>query len=314
MKWCPNDQTVLANEQVLPDGTCERCGARSSRRHGAVVLPDHRLRAGAAGRPGARWTGRSRSRRRQRNWIGRSEGAEIVFRIEELGVDVPVFTTRPGHPSGATFFVLAPEHELVARIDSTRCVRTRDAPRRRRPRSARPRRRPASSRAAGNEPGNGERMPVFVADYVLMDYGTGAIMAVPAHDRRDFDFARTFDLPVRQVVRPVDGEVDEGGVRRAHGQRSAGQLGRLDGLPAPEGGRRGSSSASSSTARDGSRSASRLRDWLFPSALLGCPIPIVLLRRLRHVPVPDEDLRFCSRMSRTTSRRAGRRSHRPRTG
>ena len=134
---------------------------------------------------------------RQRNWIGRSEGAEILFRIEELDEDVAVFTTRPDTLYGATFFVLAPEHELVARIDSDE---VRDYVRRAGAKKT-------AERAAATEktgvftglhavnPVNGERLPVYVADYVLTDYGTGAIMAVPAHDQRDFDFATAFDLP-----------------------------------------------------------------------------------------------------------------------
>ena len=143
---------------------------------------------------------------RQRNWIGRSEGAEIVFRIEERGEDVTVFTTRPDTLFGATFFVLAPEHELVVSIDSAEVqdyVRHASAKK-------------TAERAAAAEktgvftglhavnPVNDERLPIYVADYVLPDYGTGAIMAVPAHDERDFDFARAFGLPVRHVVRPPD--------------------------------------------------------------------------------------------------------------
>src|SRR5687767_11895261 len=150
----------------------------------------------------------------QRNWIGRSEGADVLFRIEELDVDVPVFTTRPDTLFGATFFVLAPEHGLVERLAerSDRSEELREYVRRAGVKKT-------EERAAAEEktgvftgthavnPVNGERIPVYVADYVLPDYGTGAIMAVPAHDERDFAFARAFDLPVRQVVRTADGEL-----------------------------------------------------------------------------------------------------------
>ena len=148
VKWCPNDQTVLANEQVI-DGRCERCGAEVESRlmeqwffritdYAQALLDDLET---------LDWPESIKAR--QRNWIGRSEGAEILFRVEELDEDIPVFTTRPDTLYGATFFVLAPEHELVAadRL-ATRCATTSAGPRRRRPRSARPRRRrPASSPA-----------------------------------------------------------------------------------------------------------------------------------------------------------------------
>jgi leucyl-tRNA synthetase len=196
VKWCPVDQTVLANEQVH-DGRCERCGAEVESRlleqwffritdYAQALLDDLET---------VDWPESIKAR--QRNWIGRSEGAEILFRIEELDEDVAVFTTRPDTLYGATFFVLAPEHELVARIDSDEVadyVRRAGAKK-------------TAERAAAIEktgvftglhavnPVNGERLPVFVADYVLTDYGTGAIMAVPAHDQRDFDFATAF-MPI----------------------------------------------------------------------------------------------------------------------
>src|SRR5687767_883926 len=241
VKWCPNDQTVVANEQVLPDGTCERCGAVVESRvmeqwffritdYADALLEDLET---------VDWPDAIKAR--QRNWIGRSEGAELSFRIEEWGEDVAVFTTRPDTLFGATFFVLAPEHELVARIESDEVqdyVRQTAAKR-------------TAERAAAAEktgvftglhainPVNDERIPIYVAEYVLTDYGTGAIMAVPAHDRRDFDFARAFDLPIRHVVRPPDGEVDES---EPYVEHTAGEVlvnsGDVDGLPAPEGGRR----------------------------------------------------------------------------
>jgi leucyl-tRNA synthetase len=293
VKWCPNDQTVLANEQVLGDGTCERCGALVESRvmeqwffritdYADALLDDLDT---------VDWPESIKAR--QRNWIGRSEGAEIDFRIEEWDEDVTVFTTRPDTLSGATFFVVAPEHELVARIESEEVqayVRVASAKK-------------TEDRAAAEEktgvfaglhavnPVNGERLPVYVADYVLTDYGTGAIMAVPAHDRRDFDFARAYGLPVRQVVRPADGEVDESEPYVAH---TEGEVlvnsGDLDGLEAPEGGRR---IVERLTAEGRGRVAInfRLRDWGFSrQRYWGCPIPIVYCDACGIVPVPDEEL------------------------
>ncbi len=293
VKWCPNDQTVLANEQVLADGTCERCGAVVESRvmeqwffritdYAQALLDDLDT---------VDWPESIKAR--QRNWIGRSEGAEILFRIEELDEDVPVFTTRPDTLFGATFFVLAPEHELVGRIDSEEVrdyVRKASA------------KKTAERAAAADKTGvftglhavnpvNGERLPVYVADYVLTDYGTGAIMAVPAHDERDFDFARAFGLPVRQVVRPPDAEVDESAayVEHAEGEVLV-NSGEFDGLPAPEGGRR---IVEKLEAEGHARFTInyRLRDWGFSrQRYWGSPIPIVYCGRCGIVPVPDEEL------------------------
>ena len=149
----------------------------------------------------------------QENWIGRSEGAEVVFRCEELGVDYPVFTTRPDTLYGATFFVLAPEHPDVPRLND--CQEVRDYVKH--ALAETPEERGAERDKTGvalgrtvTNPVTGEQIPMYVADYVLMEYGTGAVMAVPAHDQRDYDFATKFGLEIRQVVEPADGEVPEG--------------------------------------------------------------------------------------------------------
>jgi leucyl-tRNA synthetase len=293
VKWCPNDQTVLANEQVLADGTCERCGAEVESRlmeqwffritnYAQALLDDLET---------VDWPESIKAR--QRNWIGRSEGAEILFRIEEWDEAIPVFTTRPDTLHGATFFVLAPEHEVVARIDSEE---VRDYVRRAGAKKTQERAQAIEKTGVltglhAINPVNGERLPVYVADYVLTDYGTGAIMAVPAHDQRDFDFATAFDLPVRQVVRPPDGEVDESVayVEHAEGEVLVNSA-EFDGLPAPEGGRR----IVEKLAADGlGRFAInfRLRDWGFSrQRYWGCPIPIVYCETCGIVPVPEEDL------------------------
>jgi leucyl-tRNA synthetase len=201
VNWCPYDQTVLANEQVR-DGRCERCGNVVIAKKLEQWFFKTTLYADELLRDLEQLEWPERVKAMQRHWIGRSEGAEIIFRIEELDVDVPVFTTRPDTLFGATFFVLAPEHPLVDRLanDEVREYVAHAAAR------------PVEERAAADEktgvftgysavnPVNGERLPIWVADYVLMDYGTGAIMAVPAHDERDEQFAKTFDLPIHPVI------------------------------------------------------------------------------------------------------------------
>ena len=161
----------------------------------------------------------------QRNWIGRSEGAEILFRIEELDEDVPVFTTRPDTLFGATFFVLAPEHPLVERFaeraengDEIRAYARHAAAEKSEERLAREEKTGVFTGFYAVNPVNDERIPIWVADYVLMDYGTGAIMAVPAHDERDFAFAQKFGLPIVPVVAPADGEVEEGVAYVSHSE------------------------------------------------------------------------------------------------
>ena len=292
VKWCPYDQTVLANEQVR-DGRCERCGNLVESRlmeqwffritdYAQALLDDLDT---------VDWP--ESIKNRQRNWIGRSEGAEILFRVEELDLDVPVFTTRPDTLYGATFFVLAPEHELVSRIaseDVQEYVRRAGAKK-------------TAERAAATEktgvftglhavnPVNGELLPVYVADYVLTDYGTGAIMAVPAHDERDFEFAKTFELPIRQVVSPPEVEAE---ASSAYVEHTGGEIlvnsAEFDGLPAPEGGRQ---IVERLAAEGRGRFAInyRLRDWGFSrQRYWGCPIPIVYCDDCGIVPVPEEEL------------------------
>ena len=293
VKWCPNDQTVVANEQVLPDGTCERCGALVESRlmeqwffritdYAQALLDDLET---------VDWPESIKAR--QRNWIGRSEGAELVFRIEEWDEDVEVFTTRPDTLYGATFFVLAPEHELVARIESdeVREYVRHAAAKKTEERAAAEQKTGVFTGLHALNPGSGERIPIYVADYVLTDYGTGAIMAVPAHDRRDFDFARAFELPIRQVVLPPDGEVDESEPYVAHAEGEVlVNSGEFDGLPAPVGGRR----IVERLEREGRGRFAinfRLRDWGFSrQRYWGCPIPVVYCDGCGIVPVPESEL------------------------
>ncbi len=297
VKWCPNDQTVLANEQVH-DGRCERCGAEVEVRlmeQWFCRITDYaqELLDGldAVDYPES-------IAARQRNWIGRSEGAEILFRIEELDVDVPVFTTRPDTLFGATFFVLAPEHELVESLTERSERREELSEYVRRAATKKTEERAAAEEKTGVftgfhavNPVNGERIPIYVADYVLTDYGTGAIMAVPAHDARDFAFAQTFGVPVRVVVQPSDAEVDPDAAYVGHSENEVlVNSGEFDGLPADEGGRQ----IVERLEVDGRARFTinyRLRDWGFSrQRYWGCPIPVVYCETCGIVPVPDDEL------------------------
>jgi leucyl-tRNA synthetase len=311
VKWCPKDQTVLANEQVDADGRCERCGALVEVRQleqwffritdyaerllgdlDAIAWPEH-------------------VKTMQRNWIGRSEGAEVTFRCEDLDpahpIDYPVFTTRPDTLFGATFFVMAPEHPDVLRLaegtEHEQAVHdyvnhALNESNEERGNAEKPKTGVPLGRTVTN-PVNGEQLPMFVADYVLMEYGTGAIMAVPAHDERDYAFAQAFGLPIRRVIEaPADNDdLDE--------PPSAGGVGELpytgDGVlvssrPDFDGlnNREALRAIVAWLDREGKGHASinyRLRDWLISrQRYWGCPIPIVYCDTCGTVPVPDERL------------------------
>ena len=298
VKWCPNDQTVLANEQVI-DGRCERCGWEVEVRnleqwmfritdYADRLLDDMALLES--------WPERVLTM--QRNWIGRSEGAEVVFRVEALDADVPVFTTRPDTLFGATFFVLAPEHPLVERFaelapngDELRDYARRAAAKKGEERAQSEEKTGVFTGFYAVNPVNDARIPIWVADYVLMEYGTGAIMAVPAHDERDFAFAKNFELPIVQVVAPASGEVDEESPYVEHTETEVlVNSGEFTGLAAPEAKRRivemleqrGLGRATTSY---------RLRDWLLSrQRYWGCPIPVIHCERCGTVPVPEDDL------------------------
>jgi leucyl-tRNA synthetase len=301
VNWCPHDQTVLANEQVV-NGRCERCGTVVEARkleqwffritaYADALLDDHRL---------LDWPDRTITI--QRNWIGRSEGAEILFRIEELDLDLPVFTTRADTLFGATFMVLAPEHPLIDQLaagteqeDAVREYVKHTAGRSTEERETKEKDGVFTGRYAVN-PATDERIPIYVADYVLMEYGTGAIMAVPAHDERDFEFAQRYELAIVRVVEPAEGEEEpeqgpEEGAYAAHTENERlVNSGQFTGLPAPEGaqaivewlGEHG---------RGRPAVSYRLRDWGFSrQRYWGCPIPIVYCDEDGIVPVPEDEL------------------------
>jgi leucyl-tRNA synthetase len=278
VNWCPHDQTVVANEYVV-DGRCDRCGTLVEARmmeqwfFKITAYADELLHYDLP--EWGEWPERTKTI--QRNWIGRSEGAEILFRIVELDVDVAVFTTRPDTLFGATFFVLAPEHPLVERIEDedVREYAKRTASRRGEARATEETKTGVFTGLYATNPVNGERLPVYVADYVLMEYGTGAIMAVPAHDERDREFAEAFDLPIREVI-------DEDGVLINSGE--------FTGLPADE----GKQLIVGWLADEGKGRPAvsyRLRDWSFSrQRYWGCPIPIIHCDDCGIVPVPESDL------------------------
>ena len=296
VKWCPNDQTVLANEQAK-DGRCERCGAMVESRKleqwffRTTAYADEMLDFSQV-----RWPERTIAM--ERHWIGRSEGAEILFRTEELDVDLPVFTTRPDTLFGATFFVVAPEHDLVERLaaGSPHEVEIRDYVRATAAKTAEERLEAKQKTGVFTgwyaiNPGTGERIPVWVADYVLSDYGTGAIMAVPAHDERDYEFAQAFDLPVRVVVVPADGEAPAGGAFVGHSDDEVViDSGQFSGMTSPE-----AKDAIVKWLREIGRGAAatsfRIRDWGFSrQRYWGAPIPIIYCEHCGIVPVPEDEL------------------------
>ena len=299
VQWCPKDATVLANEQVV-DGRCERCGTEVIQKNleqWFFRITDYADRLLADFDLLESWPEHVITM--QRNWIGRSEGAEVVFRCEEVDLDFPVFTTRPDTLFGATFFVLAPEHP-----DLERLVAGTPAEQEVREYVNRVGRESAEERGAEDRektgvplgrsvvnPVNGESIPMFVADYVLMEYGTGAIMAVPGHDSRDYEFAKKFDLPVQRVIEGEDPESARDDLGLPYpGDGSMVESGRFDGKHNRE-------AYDEIVAWLGSEGRGkpavnyRLRDWLVSrQRYWGAPIPVVYCDECGIVPVPEEQL------------------------
>ncbi|MFF0249106.1 leucine--tRNA ligase [Streptosporangium sandarakinum] len=297
VNWCPADQTVLANEQVK-DGRCERCGAEVVRReltqwyfkitdYADRLLDDMTQLEGE-------WPERVLTM--QRNWIGRSEGADVDFAIEGRDEPVTVYTTRPDTLYGATFFVVAPDAPLAEEIVSEEQREAFEAYRAEVSKLSDIDRLSTEKEKTGVflgrhaiNPVTGERMPVWAADYVLSDYGHGAIMAVPAHDQRDLDFARAFDLPVQVVVHTGLADPGETGVATA-GEGTLVNSGPLDGLSKAEAIKK---IIEVLAGRGTGRAAVnfRLRDWLLSrQRFWGCPIPIIHCPDCGEVPVPDDQL------------------------
>jgi len=290
--WCPKDNTTLAREQVVgPDRRCERCGTPVIRKNlvqWLFKITDYAEELLDFSK--IEWP--ERVRVLQTNWIGRSEGAEIFFKVEGYGT-MEVFTTRPDTLFGATFFVLAPEHPAVEQITTPERADEVRAYVEKASRMTEIDRTDVTREKTGVftgayaiNPATGEKIPVFVADYVLMGYGTGAIMAVPGQDQRDWDFARKYDLPIVRTVQPPEDFDGEAFV----GEGSAINSGFLDSLGVEEAKRR----MIEWLEEHGKGRAAvtyRLRDWLISrQRYWGTPIPIIYCDNCGTVPVPEEDL------------------------
>jgi leucyl-tRNA synthetase len=302
VNWDPIDQTVLANEQVDSEGRSWRSGALVEKK----MLRQWFLKITAYAEellqdldqlPG--WP--ERVKLMQANWIGKSTGARVVFETE-AGDKLPVFTTRPDTLWGATFMVLSPEHPLVEKLTSPdRVAVVEDYCKEAAAKSDMDRTAEDLEKTGvwtgsyAVNPVNGEKIPIWIADYVLMGYGTGAIMAVPAHDQRDFEFARKFGLPVKAVVQPEGQALDGTTMTEAWpGEGRMTDSGPLNGLSAGKGPGESVEVAIQWLERQGKgegESNYRLRDWLISrQRYWGVPIPVIHCAECGTVPVPDDQL------------------------
>jgi leucyl-tRNA synthetase len=295
VNWCPRDETVLANEQVIA-GRCERCDTPVVKRqmtqwfYRITKYADELLKF-----EGLDWP--ERVRVLQTNWIGRSEGAEITFPVDgHAGDEIRFFTTRPDTIYGATFMVLAPEHPLVAKITAPARRAEVEKYVERARNMAEIERTSAEREKTGVDTGafaqnafTGERIPVWVADYVLSTYGTGAIMAVPGHDERDFEFAKKYGLAIREVISP-DG-TEHGALDSAYvGEGVMIRSGPFTGTRS-EVGKTAVAADAKKRSIGGPSVTYRLRDWLISrQRYWGTPIPIVHCDTDGAVPVPYDQL------------------------
>ena len=293
VNWCPHDMTVLANEQVI-DGCCWRCDTAVERKE----IPQYFMKITAYADELladldelTEWPEQVRTM--QRNWIGRSEGVEVVFEVN--GAPLKVFTTRPDTLMGVSYVAVAPEHPLaldaarnnsaLARfIDECKVMETSEAAMETMEKKG------VDTGLLATHPISGEQVPVFAANFVLMGYGEGAVMAVPAHDQRDFEFARKYNLPVKQVIKPADGTVvdvtdaayTEKGICVASGE--------FDGLDF-NAAFKAISETLVSQGKGKVKVNFRLRDWgVSRQRYWGAPIPIINCPSCGEVPVPEEQL------------------------
>ncbi|MFC1984937.1 leucine--tRNA ligase [Chloroflexota bacterium] len=298
VNWCPRCQTVLANEQVVSGGLCERCEAAVTQRDleqwffritkYADELMQH---------DGIDWP--ERIKIMQRNWVGKSVGADISFALDHPGVEekeIRVFTTRPDTIFGVTFMILAPEHPLVARLTTPdRKAEVEDY-------IARSRQQTEIERLSTEKEKdgvftgahvidrlNGEKVPIWIADYVLLGYGTGAVMGVPAHDDRDFAFAKKYDLPIITVIAPPGWQGEE--LKEAYTEEGTmANSGQFNGLPSQQG-IEAVCDFLEEKGWGGRATTYRLRDWLISrQRYWGAPIPMVYCEKCGVVPVPEGDL------------------------
>ncbi|MFH1282730.1 MAG: leucine--tRNA ligase [bacterium] len=299
VNWCPSCQTVLANEQVVDDGSCWRCGSKVSEKrlkqwfikiteYAEELLNDHSILEG-------KWPKEILAM--QKNWIGKSKGAEIVFSINCGNENITVYTTRPDTLFGATFMVLAPEHDLVKKLVDKAKNKKKILSYLENVSKRTKKDRIMSGfekegvylEADAVNPVNGKSIPVWAADYVLGEYGFGAIMAVPAHDQRDYEFAKKHNIPIIEVIRSDDGKSDI----KEYAYEEPGLMvnsGKYDNLSSTEAGKRIVNELSAK-GQAKEKVNYRLKDWLISrQRYWGTPIPIIHCSNCGPVPVNEEEL------------------------
>ena len=293
VNWCPKDQTVLANEQVQSDGTCERCGTTVTQKNLSqwfFKITDYAEEL-LSGLDKINWP--DKTKLMQRNWIGKSVGAEVTFLIDGGDEEIKVFTTRPDTLFGATYMVLAPEHPLVDRLTTEKQKQqvedykesTKSLTEIERTSTAKEKTGISIGAVAINSV-NGEKIPIWIADYVLLSYGTGAIMAVPGQDERDWEFAEKFNLPIVRTVQPPDDF--EGKAFLGDGPAINSDF--LNGLNVKDAKKKTIKWLEDNDIGKGTINY-RLRDWLISrQRYWGTPIPIIHCPACGEVPVDDNDL------------------------
>lgn len=293
VNWCPSCKTVLANEQVV-DGVCERCKNEVTKRD--LTQWFYKITEYAQELldclPELDWP--DKTKKIQTNWIGRSEGAEIVFKFADSELEFKVFTTRADTLYGVTYVVLAPENELVDRITTPECRKQveeyKDSARKHTEierMSTTAEKTGVFTGAYAINPVNGEKVPVWIADYVLAGYGTGCVMAVPAHDERDFMFAKNYNLAIKRVIKGIDGINDslpfvEDGILVESAEFSGVES---------DAARRNIINKLNYSGKGEMKVNYRLRDWLVSrQRYWGSPIPVIHCEYCGVVPVPEKDL------------------------
>ncbi len=297
VNWCPSCNTVLANEQVQADGTCERCGTLVERKELTQWFFNIKKYADELldGLDTIDWPEKTKTM--QRNWIGKSTGTELDFKVDGYDEKISVFTTRPDTLFGVTYVVMAPEHPLVDKITTEEYLKKVNSYRNEVKSLSEIERTSTVKEKTGVPTGafainpmNGEKVPIWIADYALLTYGTGCVMAVPAHDERDFEFAKKFNLPIRRVIIPYD-ETEEKELTEAYtlsGKMiNSGEFNGMDSNEAKE-------AITKYLEKIGAGKATvnyKLRDWLISrQRYWGTPIPVVYCDKCGEVPVPEEDL------------------------